>query len=107
MPPRIVEVREKILKKNDELARAMRDEFARCGVFVTNLVSGPGAGKTELLKHTLTGAAARPIAPLPSSAIWRRKTTPNRLAHERLAGAADSHRHDVPSRSRHGPQRSA
>jgi hydrogenase nickel incorporation protein HypB len=54
MPPRIVEVREKILKKNDELARAMRDEFARCGVFVTNMVSGPGAGKTELLKHTLT-----------------------------------------------------
>jgi hydrogenase nickel incorporation protein HypB len=53
MPPRIVEVREKILKKNDELARAMRAEFARCGVFVANLVSGPGAGKTELLKHTL------------------------------------------------------
>ena len=53
MPPRIVEVREKILKKNDELARSMRDEFARCGVFVTNMVSGPGAGKTELLKHTL------------------------------------------------------
>jgi hydrogenase nickel incorporation protein HypB len=53
MPPRIVEVREKILKKNDELARSMRDEFALCGVFVTNLVSGPGAGKTELLKQTL------------------------------------------------------
>ncbi|HEX4000305.1 MAG TPA: hydrogenase nickel incorporation protein HypB [Pirellulales bacterium] len=53
MPPRIVEVRQKILKKNDELARSMREEFARRGVFVTNMVSGPGAGKTELLKHTL------------------------------------------------------
>lgn len=53
MPPRILEVRQKILKRNDELARAMRTEFARHGVFVTNVVSGPGAGKTELLTHTL------------------------------------------------------
>jgi len=54
MQARIVEVRKKILKRNDELARSMRAQFARAGVFVTNLVSGPGAGKTELLKHTLT-----------------------------------------------------
>jgi hydrogenase nickel incorporation protein HypB len=53
MPPRIVELRTKILKKNDELARKMRAEFARRGVFVVNIVSGPGAGKTELLKRTL------------------------------------------------------
>jgi hydrogenase nickel incorporation protein HypB len=31
----------------------MRDQFARCGVFVVNAVSGPGAGKTELLRRTL------------------------------------------------------
>ena len=53
MQPRIVELRTKILKKNDELARDMRAEFARHGVFVVNMVSGPGAGKTELLKRTL------------------------------------------------------
>ncbi len=53
MQPRIVELRTKILKKNDELARDMRAEFARRGVFVVNIVSGPGAGKTELLKRTL------------------------------------------------------
>ena len=58
MSPRIVEVRQKILKKNDELARAMRAEFARRGVFVANLVSGPGAGKTELLQRTLTALNA-------------------------------------------------
>ena len=58
MSPRIIEVRQKILKKNDELARAMREDFARHGVFVVNLVSGPGAGKTELLKHTLTALNA-------------------------------------------------
>ena len=53
MTPRVLEVRAKILKKNDELARAMRAEFARCGTFVTNLVSSPGSGKTEFLTRTL------------------------------------------------------
>ncbi len=53
MQTRIVELRTKILKKNDELAREMRNEFAGAGVLVVNIVSGPGAGKTELLTHTL------------------------------------------------------
>jgi hydrogenase nickel incorporation protein HypB len=54
MQPRILELRTKILKKNDELARELRAEFARCGLLVVNVVSGPGAGKTELLTRTLT-----------------------------------------------------
>ncbi|HKD35392.1 MAG TPA: hydrogenase nickel incorporation protein HypB [Pirellulales bacterium] len=54
MSPRIVQVRERILKHNDELARGMRRDFAAAGVFVVNLVSGPGAGKTELLTRTLS-----------------------------------------------------
>ena len=52
--PRILEVRTKILKANDTLARSMRDEFTRAGVLVVNLVSSPGTGKTALLKETLT-----------------------------------------------------
>ncbi|HEY8414342.1 MAG TPA: hydrogenase nickel incorporation protein HypB [Thermaerobacter sp.] len=51
--PRIVEVRQNVLKKNDALARELRREFAAAGVFVVNLVSGPGAGKTTLLVETL------------------------------------------------------
>ena len=64
MLPRILELRTKILKKNDELAREMRAEFARCGVFVANFVSGPGAGKTALLTQTLKllRASHRPAA---------------------------------------------
>jgi len=54
MQPRILELRTKILKKNDELARQLRAEFARWGVFVLNVVAGPGAGKTELLARTLS-----------------------------------------------------
>jgi hydrogenase nickel incorporation protein HypB len=53
MQPRIVELRTRILKKNDELARQMRQDFARADVLVVNIVSGPGAGKTELLTRTL------------------------------------------------------
>src|SRR5436305_1363615 len=53
LSPRILEVRQGLLKANDELARALRDDFRRAGVFVVNVVSGPGAGKTELLARTM------------------------------------------------------
>ena len=53
MSPRILEVRTRILKKNDEIARALRDRFAECGVYAVNVVSSPGAGKTELLARLL------------------------------------------------------
>ena len=59
MIPRIVELRTKILKKNDELARQLRQEFAELGVLVVNVVSGPGAGKTELLTRTLRALGER------------------------------------------------
>ena len=51
--PRILEVRTKILKKNDETARAMRQQFDRLGLLVVNLVSSPGTGKTSFLLETL------------------------------------------------------
>lgn len=51
--PRILQVRTKILKKNDELAREMRRRFVDAGVLVCNLVSSPGTGKTTLLRETL------------------------------------------------------
>lgn len=51
--PRILEVRTKILKKNDELARVMRAHFEGDGTCVVNLVSSPGSGKTTLLEATL------------------------------------------------------
>ena len=53
MQPRILEVRTKILKKNDEIARALRERFAHFGVYAVNVVSSPGAGKTELLTRVM------------------------------------------------------
>ncbi len=62
--PRILEVRTRILKKNDELARELRGRFERAGVLVVNMVSSPGTGKTAFLEETLTRLAARgePVA---------------------------------------------
>jgi hydrogenase nickel incorporation protein HypB len=53
MQPRIVEVRQGLLKKNDLLARDLRQRFADSRVFVVSLVSSPGTGKTAFLEATL------------------------------------------------------
>ncbi|MGI9106950.1 MAG: hydrogenase nickel incorporation protein HypB [Pyrinomonadaceae bacterium] len=52
--PRLVEVRQNVLKQNDLLARELRRRFHETGVRVISLVSSPGSGKTALLEQTLT-----------------------------------------------------
>jgi len=54
MQPRLVEVRQNILKQNDILARSLRTRFEDAGLLVVSMVSSPGAGKTTLLEATLT-----------------------------------------------------
>src|SRR5690606_24286832 len=53
MKPRMLEVRTRILKDNDQVARALRSRFDAAGVFVVSLVSSPGSGKTTFLRETL------------------------------------------------------
>jgi hydrogenase nickel incorporation protein HypB len=50
---RLVQVREKVLKKNDLQARVLRTRFQEAGVYVVSLVSSPGSGKTTFLEKTL------------------------------------------------------
>jgi hydrogenase nickel incorporation protein HypB len=52
--PRLVEVRRNVLKQNDIIARALREQFRAAGTFVVSLVSSPGSGKTTFLEKTLT-----------------------------------------------------
>lgn len=59
MQPRILQVRQSILKKNDETARALRNRFKQAGVLVISMVSSPGSGKTTLLRETLIRLGAK------------------------------------------------
>src|ERR1700722_8749577 len=54
LQPRLVEVRQNVLKQNDIVARELRQSFRRAGGFVVSLVSSPGSGKTAFLQSTLT-----------------------------------------------------
>jgi hydrogenase nickel incorporation protein HypB len=54
---RMVEVRAKVLKQNDLLARALRERFQKNGTCVVGLVSSPGSGKTAFLEKLLAGLA--------------------------------------------------
>ena len=56
---RTIELQQKVLAKNDELARANRDWLRDHGVLAINLMSSPGAGKTSLLERTATDLADR------------------------------------------------
>ncbi len=53
-----IHLEEKVLSRNDLLARENRELFRAKGVAVLNIVSAPGSGKTALLEKTL-GELAR------------------------------------------------
>ncbi len=53
MAVRTIEVRERVMARNDEIAATVRRRLAEAGVPAFNLVSSPGAGKTALLERTL------------------------------------------------------
>jgi hydrogenase nickel incorporation protein HypB len=51
-----VKVVTKILEANERIANENRRFFDNAGLYVINLMSGPGAGKTSVLEKTLTHA---------------------------------------------------
>jgi len=53
MAVRTIEVRERVMARNDELAGQVRGRLLEAGVPAFNLVSSPGSGKTLLLERTL------------------------------------------------------
>jgi hydrogenase nickel incorporation protein HypB len=53
MSVRVIDVRERVMARNDELAAEVRGRLQAAGVFALNLVSSPGSGKTTLLERTL------------------------------------------------------
>jgi hydrogenase nickel incorporation protein HypB len=62
MTTRILEVRQGILNKNDQLARTLRARFEQAALLAVNLLSSPGTGKTAFLERTLRELGARGAA---------------------------------------------
>jgi hydrogenase nickel incorporation protein HypB len=54
---RTVELQQKVLAKNDEIAQGNREWLNQRGILAVNLMSSPGAGKTTLLEATMRGMA--------------------------------------------------
>ena len=50
----VITIERKVLEKNDDVAATNRALFKKHGLFVFNLVSSPGAGKTSLLEAVVT-----------------------------------------------------
>ncbi len=59
MTVRTIDIRERVMAKNDELAATVRGLLDNHRVTALNLVSSPGAGKTLLLERTLEELGAR------------------------------------------------
>jgi hydrogenase nickel incorporation protein HypB len=53
----IITLEQRVLAKNDALARANRDRLAGLGILAVNLMSSPGSGKTTLLERTIRDTA--------------------------------------------------
>jgi hydrogenase nickel incorporation protein HypB len=50
---KILEIKESVFEGNDRRARELREELRRDGVFMVNLMSSPGSGKTTTLLRTI------------------------------------------------------
>ncbi len=48
----VITIERKVLEKNEQIAARNRQIFQEHGIFVLNLVSSPGAGKTSILEKT-------------------------------------------------------
>ena len=53
MAVRVIDVRERVMARNDAVAATVRARLETAGIMAFNLVSSPGSGKTSLLERTL------------------------------------------------------
>jgi hydrogenase nickel incorporation protein HypB len=57
--PETVTLEHNLLAKNDSLAQENRQNLIQRGVFTLNLLSSPGAGKTQILERTIADLGSR------------------------------------------------
>ena len=100
----VITIERKVLEKNDEIARQNRALFARHGLFVINLVSSPGAGKTSILERTLEHLTGR-LAVAVIEGDVQTDLDAQRVARYRRPGRADHHGRRMPPRGEPGARR--
>lgn len=54
-----VDIKEPILKKNDELASALKSKFKKSAVLVVNLMASPGSGKTSTILAAMSHLSSK------------------------------------------------
>ncbi len=59
MPVKTLNLNEDILNANDVLAENLRSRFGKSKVFVMNLMSSPGAGKTSVILRIIEALAGK------------------------------------------------
>lgn len=52
-PYKVLEIKQSVFTSNDKEADKLRAKLKQDGVFLLNLMSSPGSGKTSTLKHTI------------------------------------------------------
>ncbi len=50
---KVLEVKQSVFANNDEQAKTLREDLKKRGIFLLNLMSSPGAGKTTTLTRTI------------------------------------------------------
>ena len=80
---RMIKIEQGILSKNDAFARQNRSVFAAHRLFVLNVVSSPGSGKTSLLVKTIEALSGQ----LPVAVIEGDQQTSNDADRIRATGA--------------------
>ena len=55
---KILEIKQSVFANNDEQAELLRKELKEKGIFLLNLMSAPGSGKTTTLTKTIEGLLA-------------------------------------------------
>ena len=67
---RVLEIRQSVFADNDRQADKLRQELKEKGVFLLNLMSSPGSGKTTTLMRTIDVLKGKV-----RSALWKRILT--------------------------------
>ena len=55
---RVIEIKKSIFDDNDKDANRLREELKKKGVFLLNLMSSPGSGKTTTLISTINAPSS-------------------------------------------------